>query len=125
MKQNHTPEPWNADSSGHIGSLQMGYIPILTPFTEDAHRDKFGGPTPEAIANARRIVSCVNALAGYNPNAIGPFIEAIKKVIWDSDYLAGRQYVGGMKREQAEKNVLTSLAALRSAFAAFKQEESQ
>ena len=31
---------------------------------------------PEAEANARRIVSCVNALAGMNPDALAGLIEA-------------------------------------------------
>ena len=115
----HTPEPWRLDGDTITGRDENGLespIATLSHYWRARRIDQ---------ANGQHIVSCVNALTRYNPSAIGPFIEAIKKVIWDSDYLAGRQYVGGMKREQAEKNVLTSLAALRSAFAAFKQEESQ
>lgn len=51
-KVSATPGPWHATPAGHIASANHGFVPLLTPFTEDAHKDKFGNPTPGALANA-------------------------------------------------------------------------
>ena len=37
---------------GYVTSDIYGYIPIITPFTEEANRGKHRGATPEALANA-------------------------------------------------------------------------
>lgn len=61
----HTKEPWRVTPDGHIAS--KGFVPIRTPFREDAFKD---GPNRSdhsdelLLANARRIVACVNACAG-------------------------------------------------------------
>ena len=52
----HTPGPWRATHDGYISS-DNGYVPMVTPFREDAHRDRHRNPTPEAMANARLIAS--------------------------------------------------------------------
>jgi hypothetical protein len=60
----HTKEPWRVTPDGHIAS--KGFVPIRTPFREDAFKD---GPNRSdhsdelLLANARRIVACVNACA--------------------------------------------------------------
>ena len=69
----HTPEPWgvwlNPDG------CNRGMI------TDDAlarHIVYVVGNTHEAKANGRRIVACVNACAGINPEAVPKLLEALK-----------------------------------------------
>ena len=62
MADKHTPGPWHATPAGHIGSENLGFVPLLTPFREGAHKDKFGNPTPEALANARLIAAAPELL---------------------------------------------------------------
>jgi hypothetical protein len=76
MKPKHTPEPWSYDESQEdyvlysdsawIGKTSLGY-----------------GVTPEGEteANAARIVACVNACEGINPEAIPLMLEALKSVV--------------------------------------------
>ena len=61
-----TPRPWHV-SRGYIASDADGYVPIITPFTPDAHRDQHGNPSPEALANAELIVEAANFMH-ENPN---------------------------------------------------------
>lgn len=56
----HTPTPWR-ESRGFISSDANGYVPLITPFREDAHREMHGNPTPEAQANAEFIVRACNS----------------------------------------------------------------
>lgn len=73
----HTPEPW----SNKIGAGSVfghdGYI--VTSFCEETR------PMSERIANANRIVSCVNALAGINPKAVKPMLEACNDAVYVLD----------------------------------------
>ena|SRR3990167_7328359 len=59
----HTPTPWRTTPQGYIASQTEGFVPLTTPFREDAHRDQFRGPTPEAAANAAYICLAVNSHA--------------------------------------------------------------
>ena len=70
----HTPEPWgvwlNPDG------CNRGMI------TDDAlarHIVYVVGNTHEAKANGRRIIACVNACAGINPEAVPELLEALKR----------------------------------------------
>lgn len=58
----HTPGPWRVTGPGYIGSTTNGYIPIITPYTDRANRDKHGGATPEAMANAHLIATAPELL---------------------------------------------------------------
>lgn len=76
-----TKEPWEytePDSFGGLsglvrscgGSDQIAQVPIA-------------GWKPRSIgtANGRRITSCVNALAGLNPDALGEVVEAVEAAL--------------------------------------------
>lgn len=82
----HTSGPWICgDYSGYISSENMGYVPLVTPFLVEANRDNQNGPTPEAQANAARIVACVNACEGIkDPEEMVPemmnFIHELTEV---------------------------------------------
>lgn len=59
----HTPGPWTADpTTGYIASKSHGYVPLVTPFREGVHKDKHGGATPEALANAHLIAAAPELL---------------------------------------------------------------
>lgn len=75
IENQHTPEPWATTQDGgylvHANDAAPATpIPLVTPFVYPANRDKFGGPTPLAFANARRIVACVNACKGIPTAAL-------------------------------------------------------
>jgi hypothetical protein len=65
----HTPEPWqvSALSIGHNGN---------GPYTYPLGRD-----SETAVANAARIVACVNALAGMNPDAVADVVAALEETL--------------------------------------------
>jgi len=56
----HTPEPWTADEHGNIGAGSPEYIIASLNILREA--------------NARRIVACVNALAGVPTKNIAKFM---------------------------------------------------
>jgi hypothetical protein len=62
---NHTSEPWAFDESNlsAVGGGRIMLIGISTPMTA-------GSALDEARANARRIVACVNALAGIDTDEL-------------------------------------------------------
>lgn len=101
-EQKWTPEPWSLDSENiHIGSIATlhgdaeGWREIWAPWS--------GGMTDQN-ANAERIVTCVNALAGIeNPSAVRELVEALKDIatsdergICDSGYGAQRVAVDAL-----------------------------
>lgn len=67
-------EPWHTTAGigeGAYLASTNGYVPLITPFRQDAHRDKnTGGATPEAMEYARRIKVCINACAGLPTEAL-------------------------------------------------------
>jgi len=77
----------------------------------EAHPPRFWGGMPGAEVNANRIVSCVNALEGLNPEAVK---EALKYAValmgqWDSvmEYIAitGEEPHGLKKLREAVANL--------------------
>lgn len=73
----HTPEPWYFDKYQNIiaGSDTLLLGGICTPMTSDSRME-------EGKANARRIVACVNAMAGIaDDNAIFAPGNSVRKVI--------------------------------------------
>jgi predicted nucleic acid-binding Zn ribbon protein len=56
-------------------------------------------PNDEMLANAERIVSCVNACAGINPEAIPELIKAAEKLINRVSYGKGHCIVCGIPVE--------------------------
>lgn len=62
----HAPEPWELYSPGGIPQPAL-----VTP-------DGTVWMRFNSLADAQRIVACVNALAGLNPEAIPALVEALK-----------------------------------------------
>ncbi len=62
----HTPGPWNVGSHGHIlkDKNTFDFVRIASPYRDGAFESD-----PVAIANAARIVACVNALEGIEDPA--------------------------------------------------------
>jgi len=101
MTQKHTPGPWRITrglSEGYIAQDIGGYVPIRTPFREDAFKD---GPSrsdhteEEVAANAARIVACVNACEDINPEAVPEIVKALDRVEARLTHVARAFYEGG------------------------------
>jgi len=81
----HTPEPWMLHRDNHMG--------LTYPMGEEvSHRIIWGDGRDVAYlpphsdgdngnANAARIVACVNACKGLNPDAIPELLEAAKTLL--------------------------------------------
>jgi hypothetical protein len=85
MQTKHTPEPW------HVGCQNDAPFIINQPprpSTDDivdipdviviAKPAEIPGNAATVVANAERIVACVNALAGLNPEAIKDAVEVLE-----------------------------------------------
>lgn len=90
MSVKHTPEPWklaetvrlNIDSARLIRTEQEGIEHgAVCCFN-------IGSEGEIAAANAARIVACVNALAGLNPEAVKDTIKAFDRLVLFSKELA-------------------------------------
>ncbi len=78
----HTPEPWRISGRGsYISSSSAGYVPLRTPFREDAFRDVSAHNNKELEDNAARIVACVNACDGINPEAVPDLLAAAEQAL--------------------------------------------
>jgi hypothetical protein len=78
----HTPEPWSAikwTSSAETTIAKLNSDNELVTVISDC--TGHGQYSDVGIANASRIVACVNALAGMEPGAVVEFIEKIKIVL--------------------------------------------
>jgi len=83
---NHTKEPWRLETV----KTQVGICHKIGPFPgNDIHEEgnaciysdnTSGGRPKELLANAERIVACVNACAGIDPAAIPALIEALERI---------------------------------------------
>lgn len=76
----HTKEPWVVEHYvAADGYEQVTIRPIMI-----MHDGKLGPCPAEQLANARRIVECVNACAGLaNPAALPELLEAVQSAIED------------------------------------------
>lgn len=73
MADRHTPEPWEVKQNDQQGVwIDSPRGPVARMIGRDWD-DLF------ALADAERIVACVNALAGYDPSAVGELVEAAKR----------------------------------------------
>lgn len=103
----HTPEEWrtadtvNGPQWAHviIGGLGLRAI---------AQCDREGGDRPEDQANARRIVACVNALAGISTEALERHSGLWRKKFSEREAL----YVAGIKDPSALGDVMEFLRSL-------------
>ena len=73
----HTKEPWRIykHSAAHVENENGRGVCSTGGYADNFSNGAFHD---ENEANARRIVACVNALAGYNPDAVAEVIEALK-----------------------------------------------
>jgi len=74
----HTKEPWVATNIP-----MSGRIVCVVPHEDSQANDWFilvPGKRGSTEDDARRIVACVNALAGMNPGAVGDVVEAFQEL---------------------------------------------
>jgi hypothetical protein len=72
---NHTPEPWINLAQGVVITDDVGHhIAELEPSQET----RLSATTQRA--NGLRIVACVNACAGINPNAVPKMMESLRLI---------------------------------------------
>lgn len=74
----HTPEPWRLDTDGGSGQYHnIRHNMICSgPYLLGSRRD-----TGTAKADAARIVACVNACAGINPEAVPDLLAAVEDAL--------------------------------------------
>ena len=72
----HTPGPWRK-TTGYIASSAVPHVvAVYVPPANTCMNWAAGAGTNEAEANGRRIVACVNACEGLNPEAVPDLLEA-------------------------------------------------
>jgi len=86
----HTPEPWSlrVPKLGMAAPDQLGDRLIISEedgrhIAETYQYQKHGAPNKAetSVANAKRIIRCVNNCAGINPEAVPGLLEACKSAI--------------------------------------------
>jgi len=124
----HTPEPWNAETSDFhdgrdIASLCIGHKVWSDICEVVPNRSGTRAVTPEeAIANADRIVLCVNAMSGIAsaaPGSVAKLVEAADKAKEQLAYMLSQQHEGsefyagcGSECHTRVTELLTALAAI-------------
>ncbi len=119
----HTPEPWakynrtdifaQESSDGEQAldddGFQVADFLIDNPLYASGKSLGF----EEQKANAERCVACVNALAGYNPEAVKGVVEALEKTIeLNRDYC--RDKYGDADQAESRACVSTARSALHN-----------
>ncbi len=79
----HTPGPWVLFGGTVYSNLNRSFVADCFP--------KFRGSNDEDEANARRIVSCVNALEGLNPEAVRELVEAATNALPGLEHAASSE----------------------------------
>lgn len=78
MENNHTPGQWSI-----LDESQAGHTPAIVSngkfICELRGPRQDWSPSKETEANAHRIVACVNACEGINPEAVPAMLEALKE----------------------------------------------
>jgi hypothetical protein len=80
----HTPEPWNLFNRGQEtfpGIESEGGFSVVIWGDEDDDAGVRGDTHDKALANAKRIVSCVNKCAGINPEAVPEMVKALERAV--------------------------------------------
>lgn len=118
METNHTPEPWGVSVALSGSENDRGFdifgdykhIARVSPMIKDSR----GNASHEGKANADRIVACVNALAGLNPDGVRDVVEAFKSLLEYEGLVV--EYMGALGNVDAEqktrKQFTAALAAL-------------
>ncbi len=87
---NHTPEPWGiADRFGACNVSASGGRSICSTGGYQNNSLDSGDVRIENEANAARIVSCVNALSGLNPEGVRAVVEAARKLSFAAQTTGG------------------------------------
>ena len=108
----HTPEPWKYLPPDHVGGAAI--IPMEGPCI-----CTFWNENPdlrseaEHDANARRIVACVNACEGINPEAVPDLLAACEAALWLLGTDSDRRTIGELRLH----SLYEVPSALRSAIA--------
>ena len=82
MIDKHTPEPWTQDERYIVAELPKGRPGgevIISAQPTTVRREDY--PDVERIANAARVVACVNALQGQDPARVKAKLDAIDKAL--------------------------------------------
>ena len=74
----HSPEPWTW--SGHHEWIEI-YDEADGCVSHFANEEGIEGVTDLDRANAARIVACVNALGGLNPEGVRPLAKAVRAML--------------------------------------------
>lgn len=85
----HTPEPWTFledDEFSAIVSEAGTPRPYVAWLNTKKPDEEFVGCGGDWKANANRIVACVNACAGINPEAVPMTLEALRDVLAVADF---------------------------------------
>lgn len=117
----HTPEPWRFDHGGIYGAESVhisgydypapnGYGRCSSRSYTDRVCEIVGGFDNEARnANAARIVACVNALAGLNPDGVADVVEALRAIA-DADEKHGHvHYLSKARMAEIARAALAKL----------------
>lgn len=83
-KPKHTPGPWDYDASGKIGVgfRDGGILLAEARRQEDVPWEPKGNGGATAVANAARIVACVNACEGIaDPGVVPELLRFVKETL--------------------------------------------
>lgn len=84
MSNKHTPEPWSVDPKASLNVRAMNNEGILRVTANcGGYSSNVVDPLDENLANAQRIVECVNALSGIED--VEGFMKIVKEAL-ENDY---------------------------------------
>lgn len=110
MSEQHTPEPWLV-SKRTVFALNERGTNIFSAILQDVHTS-----TEELEANARRIVACVNACAGFS-------IEELEGASLFNDSISAQDEIDSLKSEVEEmKLIIATDTGTESAVAELRNE---
>lgn len=112
MSEQHTPEPWLV-SKRTVFALNERGTNIFSALVQDAHTS-----TEELEANARRIVACINACAGFS-------IEELEGASLFNDSISAQDEIDSLKSEVEDmKLIIATDTGTESAVANLQQQVS-
>jgi hypothetical protein len=86
----HTPEPWRAYvDDPYRGPDPQDRYDTDTVYSAYGPICRMSGDVKFSYHDARRIVACVNALAGLNPEGVRECVDALEKTVAAYDRIGG------------------------------------